>query len=44
MTDTSAQSFADIGEYVTSNMKNGDSSKIAWLYMPMEHLFWYSNV
>lgn len=44
MTDTSAQSFADIGDYVSSNMKNGDSSKIAWLYMPREHLFWYSNV
>lgn len=44
MTDTSGQSFADVGAYVTSNMKDGDIGNIAWLYMPSEHLFWYSNV
>jgi len=44
MTDTTGQSFADIGAYVESNMKGGDASRIAWIAMPREHLFWYSNV
>jgi hypothetical protein len=44
MTDTTGTSFVDVGAYVTSNMKDGDVGNIAWLYMPSEHLFWYSNV
>lgn len=44
MTNTNGQSFADIGDYDTSNMKGGDASNIAWLYMPSKHLFWYSNL
>lgn len=44
MTDTTGQSFADIGAYVEANMLGGDASRIAWISMPREHLFWYSNV
>ena len=44
MTDTSGQSFVDVGAYVPAHMKGGDPNRIAWIGMPMEHLFWYSNV